>query len=81
MFLYDESVTESPHEDSWGLNRAAGWRLRLCWAPQKCFLSKQPLWGKYAYYGERWITGPGEPVVVKYWIAKDEFIIWQLKKG
>lgn len=81
MIYYDRSVTQSPLEEDWGLQRAQWWELKLCWTPKKCFLSGQQLWGKYAYYGERWITGPGEPVVQKYWIAKDEFIIWQLKKG
>jgi hypothetical protein len=81
MFMYDETPMHSPLEDNWGLNRAQWWKLKLCWAPKKCFLSGKSLWGKYAYCGENWITGPDDPVVEKYWIAKDEFIIWQLKKG
>lgn len=76
---YNPEVTQSPPSEDWGLNRAQGWRLKLCWAPKKCFLTGQQLWGKYAYYGERIILGPGDPVIDEFWIKRDEFIIWRLK--
>lgn len=75
----DMSVSQSPISDDWGLRRATGWTLKLCWLPKKCFLSGKDLWGKRAYYGERWITGPGEPVMEPYWIDKKEFLLWQIK--
>lgn len=78
MSLYNGPMGTPPQNDSWEPQR---WELKLCWTPQKCFLSGKLLWGKYAYCGENWITGPGKPVPERYWIAKDEFIIWQLKKG
>jgi hypothetical protein len=68
------------NDPTWGLSRVTAWDLELCWRPQTCFLSGQQLWGRRAYHGERWITGPGEPVVVHHWIEKNEFIMWQLKK-
>jgi hypothetical protein len=75
-----DNVQESPPSQDWGLKRVNNWKLKMCWAPKKCFISGKQLWGKYAYYGENWITGPGDPVVQKYWVSKEEFIIWQLKK-
>ena len=65
---------------SWGLRNARGWKLKLCILPKRCFLSDKPLWGKLAYHGIRMITGPGEPVYEHYWIAKDEFLFWNLRR-
>lgn len=76
--MSDEVQASHPSED-WGLKRASHWDLKFCWLPKRCFLTNTPLWGKYAYYGERWITGPGEPIVEHYWIEKHEFILWQIK--
>lgn len=75
---YRGQVHQIPEQD-WGLGRAGHWRLQLCWLPKKCFLTGRPLWGQLAYHGERWITGPGEPVVEHYWIDRDEFVMWRLK--
>jgi hypothetical protein len=63
----------------WGLNRARGWELKLCWLPRKCFLSGKPLWGKRAYVADRYIYGPGDQMIQTYWIDKHEFLIWNLK--
>lgn len=79
MGIMDSIVTQSPISEDWGLKRVSNWKLKLCWFPKKCFLTKKSLWGDTAYYGENWITGPGDPVVVKYWIDRNEFIIWNLK--
>lgn len=73
-------VSQSPPSDDWGLSRARGWKLKLCWTrPRTCFLTGKPLWGKQAYHGVRTITGPGEPVYEDYWIEKNEFMLWNLK--
>ena len=74
----DSFVSRAPLSEDWGLNRAKWWELKLCWMPKKCFLTGKSLWGKRAYHGENWITGPGEPVVHHYWIEKNEFLIWNL---
>ena len=74
-----DEVTQSPPSEDWGLRRANGWKLKLCWLPQKCFLSGKPLWGKKAYYGQNWLSGPGDPIPVDYWLDKQEFIMWNLK--
>lgn len=76
---FDSEVQCSPPSEDWGLSRASHWKLKFCWLPKKCFLTDKSLWGRLAYHGERWITGPGEPVVKHYWVNRDEFIIWRLK--
>jgi len=81
MRMLDMSPQASPPSEDWGLKQAGYWDLKLCWRPQRCYLTGKPLWGKYAYHGERWITGPGEPIVKHYWIEKTEYIIWQLKRN
>lgn len=72
-------VQQSPPSQDWGLQRAGHWRLQFCWLPKLCRLTGKKLWGSYAYYGENWITGPGEPVMIAYWIEKTEFLVWNLK--
>jgi hypothetical protein len=74
-----DSVGCPPLSQDFGLCRVFDWKLKLCWWPNQCYLSGKKLWGHRAYYGERWITGPGEPVVQKYWVEKNEFLIWNLK--
>jgi len=76
----DSEVQASPPSEDYGLGRAQYWKVKLCWTPRKCYISGKPLWGKRAYHGERWITGPGEPIVEHYWIDKYEFIKWQLTR-
>ena len=80
MMTLDMHVSQAPPTQDWGLNRAVGWKLKFCLLPKKCFLSGKRIWGKSAYYGENWITGPGDPIVDEYWISKEEFILWQLTK-
>jgi hypothetical protein len=76
---YMDNVQASPPEEDWGLNMIRTWNLKLCLVPKKCFLTGKQLWGKQAYYGELWITGPGEPVE-EYWIERNEFLLWNLGK-
>lgn len=77
--MLDQSVTQSPLGDDWGLNRVKVWDYQLCWSPAKCFLTGRSLWGRFAYRGVRYIHGPGDPVEDVYWIEKTEFLIWRLK--
>jgi hypothetical protein len=80
MLDHSTTPTQSPPSEDWRLGRTKHWALERCWFPKQCFLTGKPLWGQRAYHGERWITGPDEPVVEHYWIEKNEFIMWQLKK-
>lgn len=71
---------QAPLSEDWGLNRAQVWDLKLCLLPRKCFLSGQQLWGQRAYRGIRYIHGPGEAIEEIYWVNKNEFLLWHLKK-
>ena len=62
------------------MRRAVDWRLRFCLFPKYCYLTGERIWFKRAYYGENWITGPGEPVVEQLWVERNEFLLWQLTK-
>jgi len=73
-----DSFAHAPRSGNWGLNRATGWQLKLCWLPRKCFISGTLLWGKQAYHANRF--GPGDPERKTYWVDKHEFLIWQLKR-
>jgi hypothetical protein len=75
-----DKVQASPREEDWGLNKVKYWEYKFCWLPQTCFLSGKQLWGKCAYTGDRYIHGPGEPVIDVYWIGKEAFTVWQLTK-
>ena len=77
--MLDSEVMCAPRSEDWGLNRATGWTLKICWRPQTCFLTGKQLWGKRAYHAVRWIHGPGDPVEDHYWISKEEFVWWNLK--
>jgi hypothetical protein len=68
------------NDPNWGLSRVKSWDLKLSWLPRTCFLSSRQLWGQQAYHGVRWIHGPGEPVEEEYWIERNEFLLWRLKK-
>lgn len=75
-----DEVQQEPITGNWGLRKAKGWQLKMCWIPKKCFISDKPLWGKKAYHAQRILTGPGEPVIENYWLEKTEFIKWQLTR-
>ena len=75
-----DEVQQSPRGEDWGLQKAKGWKLKMCWQPQTCFLTGKQLWGKRAYHAVRTITGPGTPVFEDYWIERDQFLLWNLTK-
>jgi hypothetical protein len=57
----------------------AAWELCFAWRPHVCELSRKIIWLQTAYRGTRVITGPGTPVVERYWLTPAEFVIWRLK--
>jgi hypothetical protein len=75
-----DEVQQSPPSEDWGLQRVKNWKLKVPVIPKRCFLTGQRLWFKPAYYGVRMITGPGDPVYDHYWIDKDEFLLWHLRR-
>ena len=59
--------------------RRATWELCFAWRPHVCELSRKVIWLQTAYRGTRVITGPGTPVVERYWLTSAEFVLWRLK--
>jgi hypothetical protein len=59
-------------------SRTAEWEEIVCIIPRRCYISNRWIWGRH-YRGTRYITGPGEPVVLTYWHDKNEHLIWLLK--
>jgi len=57
----------------------ATWKLCFAWQPHVCELSRKVIWLQTAYRGTRVITGPGTPVVERYWLTPVEFVMWRLK--
>ena len=64
--------------NSWLLGRVDQWNLKIPLIPRRCFLSNKWLWMRKAYKGVYFITGPGEPVTLTYWVEKEEFLLWCL---
>ncbi len=74
-------VQQASLNQNWNLSNTTNWSLKLCWRPKKCFLSGKQLWGKYAYQGIQIVSRPRcEPVKNIFWIEKNEFIFWNLRK-
>jgi hypothetical protein len=61
------------------LKQAHHWQLKFAVIPHRCAVSGHRIWLEHAYCGTRVITGPGTPVVERYWLTPAEFVIWRLK--
>jgi hypothetical protein len=59
--------------------RKAQWRLAFACIPHRCLISNRWIWLELGYHGEAVWTGPGTPVFENHWLAKEEFLVWQLK--
>lgn len=57
----------------------ASWELKFSWLPRVCDKTGQRIWLEFAYCGERWITGPGEPIPEYRWINCHEWLLQKLK--
>ena len=66
------------NEKSWYYDRAY-WEETFSLIPRRCDISNRWIWGKQ-YRGTRYITGPGDPVVLTYWHEQTEHLIWILKQ-
>jgi hypothetical protein len=61
-------------------HNAFAWELKFAVLPHRSAASQQLIWLQPAYRGQRLITGPGEPVMIEYWLTPEEFVMYQLKK-
>jgi hypothetical protein len=60
--------------------RHIDWQLRFALLPHRSAASQQRIWFRPAYRGRRMLHGPGEPVIIDYWLTPEEFVVYQLKK-
>ncbi len=58
----------------------AKWDIKFSFWPRKCFISGRRIWLKYSYRGIAVWTGPGDPVVEKRWVSKEEFLFMVLRR-
>lgn len=61
------------------LARVDRWEEKFSLLPRRCAISGKLIWLTTAQYGEWLITGPGEPILVKFWIDLQEFVVYKLK--
>jgi hypothetical protein len=64
----------------WALNQVNNWKMYFCLWPRTCHLTGKSIWFDRCYRGTRMITGPGDPIIVDYYIDQFEFITWKLKQ-
>jgi hypothetical protein len=63
--------------DQWFYARAE-WKKAFAFIPRRCDISKRWIWGRHMR-GTRFITGPGDPVIIDIWNHRDEHLIQRLK--
>lgn len=63
--------------DRWFYDRAK-WKKTFSLIPRRCDLSQRWIWG-YHMCGSNFITGPGDPVIIKIWNHREEHLLYKLK--
>jgi hypothetical protein len=53
-------------------------QTRISWIPRRCVISDKILWLRKSVKLTRYITGPGFPVVMHYWISPKEHLLLEL---
>lgn len=61
----------------WYYDRAV-WKKTFSLIPRRCDLSQRWIWGIHMC-GTNFITGPGDPVVIKIWNHREEHLLYKLK--
>ena len=66
------------------IHKLSKWRLRVehkrCLWFHRCVLSDKMLFMKPAVKLTRVITGPGTPVILKYWVSSKEYLVLDLSE-
>ena len=63
--------------DEWYYQRAT-WKKTFALIPRRCDLSGRWIWGRHIR-GTRFITGPGDPVIISIWNHRHEHTLYRLK--
>lgn len=62
-------------------NKRVGVESRVCLFPRRCYLSGKKIWLKKCQVIYTMLTGPGDPVVDKFWCDPAEFLMYELKRS
>ena len=63
--------------DPWYYDRAE-WKKTFSLIPRRCDISGRRIWG-WHMRGRRFITGPGDPVIIDIWNHREEHLLYRLK--
>ena len=66
--------------DIWWIRTDTVWEREFNWLPRRSTESGKSIWLKHAWYGCRYITGPGDPVIQERWLTDEEYM-WQQLQG
>lgn len=54
------------------------WRRKFFLLPKRSDQSGKYIWLRKGWYGYRWITGPGEPIRLEYWMSDKEYMWFRI---
>ncbi len=73
-------VQQSPPSEDWSFkNRRIGVQHKTSLIPRRCFLTNKRIWFKKCVVVTTMITGPGTPVIDKFWCDRNEFLLNELR--
>ena len=64
--------------DDWWFNKGAQFEYRYSFFPRRCYNTHRWVWGR-AVRGRKFVTGPGEPLIIDRWYHRNEGLIMMLK--
>lgn len=70
-------MTETESQRQWWYRRA-DWQPTFSVLPRRCDLSGRWIWGRHML-GTLMITGPGDPVILRFWNHRHEYTMRKLK--
>lgn len=54
------------------------WRRHFFLWPKRSDQTEKLIWLRKGWRGSRWITGPGEPIRLDYWLTDEEYMWFRL---
>lgn len=76
--FYADSYDDSQAEYWW---RRAEWNPAICLLPRRSDYSGKWIWGPGCVRGVKIIHGPGDDVVLEFWMTNTEFMMFRLTDG
>jgi len=63
------------------MNSRCTWRRKFTWLPHRSLASNRFIWCKPAWQGLEMLTGPGDTLVLTYWLTPEEYVWYQMHKN